>query len=96
MLPVTIEAAELSQPSPPALRNPMISSGATGYDQKVWESLTHFYEVRRLAAAQLTIMVNNDVWNDVSEEKQNPSYQPCAAMRKHAGCKLQGLYTVHL
>ena len=42
MLPVTIEAAELSQAFATGVAESMISSGATGYDQKVWESLTNF------------------------------------------------------
>ncbi|MEL6600702.1 MAG: TRAP transporter substrate-binding protein DctP, partial [Pseudomonadota bacterium] len=44
MLPVTIEAAEISQAFATGVASSMISSGATGYDRKVWESLTHFYE----------------------------------------------------
>lgn len=45
MLPVTVEAAELSQALATGVAESMISSGATGYDQKVWEQLTHFYPV---------------------------------------------------
>jgi len=45
MLPVTIEAAEISQAFATGVAESMISSGATGYDRKVWESLSHFYEV---------------------------------------------------
>jgi TRAP-type C4-dicarboxylate transport system substrate-binding protein len=45
MLPVTVEAAEISQAFATGVAESMISSGATGYDRKVWESLTHFYEV---------------------------------------------------
>ena len=45
MSPVTIEAAEISQAFATGVAESMVSSGATGYDRKVWESLTHFYEV---------------------------------------------------
>jgi len=45
MLPVQIEAAEISQAFATGVAESMISSGATGYDRKVWEHLTHFYEV---------------------------------------------------
>ena len=69
MLPVTIEAAELSQAFATGVAESMISSGATGYDQKVWESLTHFYEVDAWLPRNY-IMINNDVWNDVSEENK--------------------------
>ena len=45
MLPVQIEAAEISQAFATGVAQSMISSGATGYDRKVWEHLSNFYEV---------------------------------------------------
>jgi len=45
MLPVQVEAAELSQALATGVADSFVSSGATGYDRKVWEHLTHFYEV---------------------------------------------------
>jgi TRAP-type C4-dicarboxylate transport system substrate-binding protein len=44
--PVTIQAAELPQALATGVVNSFISSGATGYDSKVWETLTHFYDVQ--------------------------------------------------
>lgn len=41
MLPVQVEAAELSQALATGVAESFISSGATGYDRKVWEHLTH-------------------------------------------------------
>ncbi|AMN40869.1 TRAP transporter substrate-binding protein [Rhodoplanes sp. Z2-YC6860] len=43
---VTIQAAELPQALATGVVNAFMSSGATGYDSKVWESLTHFYDTR--------------------------------------------------
>src|SRR5688500_4679557 len=40
---VTIQAAELPQALATGVVNSFMSSGGTGYDSKVWESLTHFY-----------------------------------------------------
>jgi TRAP-type C4-dicarboxylate transport system substrate-binding protein len=40
--PVTIQAAELAQALATGAVNSFMSSSATGYDTKVWESLTHF------------------------------------------------------
>ena len=37
MLPVTVEAAEISQAFATGVADSMVSSGATGYDRKVWE-----------------------------------------------------------
>ncbi len=66
MLPVTIEAAEISQAFATGVAESMISSGATGYDRKVWESLTHFYEVDAWLPRNY-VMVNKDVWADASD-----------------------------
>jgi TRAP-type C4-dicarboxylate transport system substrate-binding protein len=43
---VTIQAAELPQALATGVVNSFMSSGATGYDSKVWETLTHFYDTR--------------------------------------------------
>ncbi len=66
MLPVTIEAAEISQAFATGVAESMISSGATGYDRKVWESLTHFYEVNAWLPRN-SVMVNSEVWAGVSD-----------------------------
>jgi TRAP-type C4-dicarboxylate transport system substrate-binding protein len=42
--PVTIQAAELAQALATGVVNSFISSGSTGRDSKVWESLTHWYD----------------------------------------------------
>ena len=41
---VTVQAAELPQALATGVVNSFMSSGATGYDSKVWETLTHFYD----------------------------------------------------
>jgi TRAP-type C4-dicarboxylate transport system substrate-binding protein len=46
MQSVTIQAAELPQALATGVVNSFMSSGGTGYDSKVWESLTHFYDVQ--------------------------------------------------
>lgn len=83
MLPVTIEAAEISQAFATGVADSMISSGATGYDRKVWESLTHFYEVDAWLPRNY-VLVNNDAWAATSEANQNV-IQACAAMAEYAG-----------
>jgi TRAP-type C4-dicarboxylate transport system substrate-binding protein len=42
--PVTIQAAELPQALATGVVNAFMTSGATGYDSKVWESMSHFYD----------------------------------------------------
>ncbi|AOO83543.1 TRAP transporter substrate-binding protein [Bosea vaviloviae] len=46
MQSVTIQAAELPQALATGVVNSFMSSGGTGYDSKVWESLTHFYDTK--------------------------------------------------
>lgn len=69
MLPVTIEAAEISQAFATGVAESMVSSGATGYDRKVWESLSHFYEVNAWLPRN-SVMVNSEVWAGVSDENK--------------------------
>ncbi|HSG95843.1 MAG TPA: TRAP transporter substrate-binding protein [Afifellaceae bacterium] len=83
MLPVTIEAAEISQAFATGVAESMISSGATGYDRKVWESLTHFYEVDAWLPRNY-IMVNKDVWGGVSDANKNV-IRACAELAEYAG-----------
>ncbi len=44
--PVTIQAAELPQALATGVVNAFMSSGGTGYDSKVWESLAYFYDAQ--------------------------------------------------
>ncbi len=83
MLPVTIEAAEISQAFATGVAESMISSGSTGYDRKVWESLTHFYEVDAWLPRNY-VMVNKDTWNGTSQANQN-IIQGCATLAEYAG-----------
>jgi TRAP-type C4-dicarboxylate transport system substrate-binding protein len=41
---VTIQAAELPQALATGVVNAFMTSGATGYDSKVWETMSHFYD----------------------------------------------------
>lgn len=83
MLPVTIEAAEISQAFATGVADSMISSGATGYDRKVWESLNYFYEVDAWLPRNY-VMVNSDVWSGTSQANQNV-IRGCAELAEYAG-----------
>lgn len=83
MLPVQIEAAEISQAFATGVAESMISSGATGYDRKVWEHLTHFYEVDAWMPRN-SVFVNKDVWDAVSDENK-AAINGCADIAEYAG-----------
>ncbi|WP_170603923.1 TRAP transporter substrate-binding protein [Ruegeria arenilitoris] len=83
MLPVTIEAAEISQAFATGVADAMVSSGSTGYDRKVWESLNYFYEVDAWLPRNY-VMVNSDVWSGVSDANKNV-ITACAELAEYAG-----------
>lgn len=83
MLPVQIEAAEISQAFATGVADSMVSSGSTGYDRKVWESLTHFYEVDAWLPRNY-VMINSDVWGGVSNANKNV-ITACAELAQYAG-----------
>lgn len=91
MLPVTVEAAEISQAFATGVAESMVSSGATGYDRKVWESLTHFYEVDAWLPRNY-VMVNQDVWADVSDTNKE-AIRTCAAEAEARGLEASKAYT---
>ncbi len=83
MLPVSIEAAEISQAFATGVAESMISSGSTGYDRKVWESLTHFYDVQAWLPRNY-MLVNLEAWNGLDASTQNVM-TGCASMAEYAG-----------
>ena len=91
MLPVTIEAAEISQAFATGVAESMISSGATGYDRKVWESLSHFYEVDGWLPRNY-VMVNNDAWGGLDEATQTV-FRDCATTAETEGLAASIEYT---
>jgi TRAP-type C4-dicarboxylate transport system substrate-binding protein len=61
MVPVQIEAAELSQALATGVAESFISSGSTGVDSKVWESLKYFYDVQAWLPRNV-VFVNKDAF----------------------------------
>lgn len=91
MLPVQVEAAELSQALATGVAESFISSGATGYDRKVWEHLTHFYEVDAWLPRNI-VFVNKDAWNGLDEATKT-IMNDCAAKAKADGLARSKEYT---
>jgi TRAP-type C4-dicarboxylate transport system substrate-binding protein len=91
MLPVQIEAAELSQALATGVAESFISSGATGYDSKVWEQLTDFYEVDAWLPRNI-IFANSDAWEGLSEETKQV-VRDCASKAEQEGLQRSREYT---
>ncbi|MEM7651577.1 MAG: TRAP transporter substrate-binding protein [Pseudomonadota bacterium] len=83
MLPVQIEAAEISQAFATGVAESRISSGSTGYDRKVWESLTHFYEVDAWLPRN-HVFVNKDAWNDL-DANTKAVLNGCGSLAEYTG-----------
>jgi len=83
MTPVQIEAAEISQAFATGVAEAMISSGATGYDRKVWESLTHFYTVNAWLPRNY-VFANLDAWNGLDAATRDV-FEGCADLAAYAG-----------
>lgn len=69
MIPVQVEAAELSQALATGVAEAFISSGSTGYDRKVWEHLSHYYKVNAWLPRNY-VMINKGVWDGLDADTQ--------------------------
>lgn len=68
--PVTIQAAELAQALATGVADSFISSGSTGYDSKVWESLTHWYDTQAWIPKNITF-VNKAAFDALPKDQQD-------------------------
>jgi TRAP-type C4-dicarboxylate transport system substrate-binding protein len=75
---VTIQAAELPQALATGVVNSFMSSGATGYDSKVWESLTHFYDTQAWLPKNIT-MANKAAFDALDKPTQEAVLKAAAA-----------------
>ncbi|HEY5796820.1 MAG TPA: TRAP transporter substrate-binding protein [Bosea sp. (in: a-proteobacteria)] len=86
MQSVTIQAAELPQALATGVVNSFMSSGGTGYDSKVWESLTHFYDVQAWIPKDATF-VNKAAFNALDKATQDAILKS-AATAEERGWKM--------
>ena len=78
MQSVTIQAAELPQALATGVVNSFMSSGGTGYDSKVWESLDHFYDVQAWIPKDATF-VNKAAFAALDKPTQDAILKSAAA-----------------
>jgi TRAP-type C4-dicarboxylate transport system substrate-binding protein len=95
MQPVQIEAAELSQALATGVAESFISSGSTGYDEKVWEHLTHFYTVDAWLPRN-TVFANKDAWDGLTEEARAAMLTCAGAAAEEGLAKAKDLTNFYL
>lgn len=83
---VTVQAAELPQALATGVVNSFISSGATGYDSKVWESLDHFYDTKAWIPKNFTFV--NKAAFDALDKPTQDALLKAAATAETRGWKM--------
>src|ERR1700750_1812193 len=68
--PITIQAAELPQARATGVVNAFMTSAATGYDSKAWESMTHFYDTQAWIPKNV-IFVNKAAFDKLDKPMQD-------------------------
>ena len=82
---VTIQAAELPQALATGVVNSFMSSGGTGYDSKVWESLKYFYDVQAWIPKDVTFV--NKAAFDALDKPTQDAIMKAAATAETRGWK---------
>lgn len=85
-VPTKIEAAELTQAFATGTVDSMISSGATGYDSKLWEHVDYWYDVQAWLPKNMVI-VNLDTWNGLDAETQGLITEKAAVAEERGWAK---------
>jgi len=75
---VTVQAAELPQALATGVVNSFITSAATGYDSKAWESMTHFYDTQAWIPKNVTF-VNKAAFDALDKPTQAALLKAAAA-----------------
>ncbi len=76
--PVTIQAAELTQALATGTVTAFMTSGATGYDSKVWEQVKYYYEVNAWLPKNMVI-VSQKAFNALDKSTQAAVLKAAAA-----------------
>jgi TRAP-type C4-dicarboxylate transport system substrate-binding protein len=75
---VTVQVAELPQALATGVVNAFMTSGSTGYDSKVWETMTHWYDVQGWIPKNV-VMVGKAAFNVLPKDQQDAILATAAA-----------------
>jgi TRAP-type C4-dicarboxylate transport system substrate-binding protein len=84
--PVTVQAAELPQALATGVVNAFMTSGATGYDSKAWETMTHYYDTQAWIPKNV-VFVNKAAF-DALEKPAQDAVRKAAASAEARGWKV--------
>lgn len=90
MVPTQIEAAELKQALATGVVESMISSGSTGVDEKVWEDMTNFYDVKAWLPRN-TVFVNTKAFEALPQASRDCVISEAAAAQARGTAKAAAL-----
>ena len=83
---VTVQAAELPQALATGVVNSFVTSAATGYDSKAWESMTHFYDTQAWIPKNVTFV--NKAAFDALDKPTQDALLKAAATAETRGWKM--------
>jgi TRAP-type C4-dicarboxylate transport system substrate-binding protein len=83
---VTVQAAELAQALATGVVNSFMTSAATGYDSKAWESMTYFYDTQAWIPKNITFV--NKTAFDALDKPTQEALLKAAATAETRGWKL--------
>lgn len=84
--PVTIQAAELPQALATGVVNAFMTSSATGYDSKVWESMAYYYDTQAWLPKNITFV--NKAAFDALDKPTQDALLKAAAQAEARGWKM--------
>jgi TRAP-type C4-dicarboxylate transport system substrate-binding protein len=76
--PITIQAADLRQALATNMIGALMTSGATGYDIKVWDKMSYFYDTRAWLPKNVTL-VNRIAFDQLEKRTQESMLKAAAA-----------------
>lgn len=76
--PVTVQAAELPQALATGVVNAFMTSGATGYDSKSWETMSHYYDTQAWIPKNV-VFVNKGAFDALDKPSQDAVRKAAAA-----------------
>jgi TRAP-type C4-dicarboxylate transport system substrate-binding protein len=84
--PVTVQVAELPQALATGVVNAFMTSGATGYESKSWETMTHYYDTQAWLPKNV-VFVNKAAFDALDKPSQD-AVRKAAAAAETRGWKL--------